>query len=162
MRQIHRETSEDKTLRSVMNTDTEKTADLGSNINSVSQATADHRTNDIYAIKEFLLSQRREILNKSLEFKNEQKRSDFKERGDEAEAASSDIDLSLSYQFQERDRMVLVRIDHALGKIDTGSFGTCEGCGAEIAIKRLQVRPFAELCIDCQEEQEESQRSPQP
>ena len=43
----------------------------------------------------------------------------------------------------------LAQIDHALSRIDAGSYGLCSNCGTTIGIARLRARPFAELCIDC-------------
>ena len=46
------------------------------------------------------------------------------------------------------------RIDRALGRIDAGTYGTCERCGKDIPVERLEARPWAELDIDCQREVE--------
>jgi DnaK suppressor protein len=43
-------------------------------------------------------------------------------------------------------------VEHALGRIDAGTYGTCERCGKEIALERLEAVPFARLCIDCKRE----------
>ncbi len=40
-------------------------------------------------------------------------------------------------------------IDHALQRIDVGTYGVCVKCGRPIGVARLRARPFAELCIDC-------------
>lgn len=46
-------------------------------------------------------------------------------------------------------REALDEVEHALGKIDGGTYGTCENCGKEIALARLEVMPAARYCIDC-------------
>jgi DnaK suppressor protein len=38
----------------------------------------------------------------------------------------------------------------ALAKFDDGSYGECEECGNPIGFSRLQARPEARLCINCQ------------
>jgi DnaK suppressor protein len=43
----------------------------------------------------------------------------------------------------------IAEIDHALGKLDAGSYGTCDDCGEAIPEVRLEVRPAASLCVDC-------------
>ena len=43
----------------------------------------------------------------------------------------------------------LAEVDAALGKIDNGTYGTCEQCGNEIADARLEAKPAARTCIDC-------------
>lgn len=43
----------------------------------------------------------------------------------------------------------IVEVDDALGRVDAGTYGMCEGCGEPIAGERLAVRPFARRCIAC-------------
>ncbi|MCX7124517.1 MAG: TraR/DksA C4-type zinc finger protein, partial [Gammaproteobacteria bacterium] len=38
--------------------------------------------------------------------------------------------------------------------LNTGEYGFCEDCGAEIGIRRLEARPTAVKCIDCKTFQE--------
>jgi DnaK suppressor protein len=52
------------------------------------------------------------------------------------------------------DNPLLRKIDEALARISSGNFGECEGCGDEIAIKRLEARPTTTFCISCKEQQE--------
>jgi len=40
-------------------------------------------------------------------------------------------------------------IDRALEKIESGTYGTCDKCGAEIGSARLQGRPESSLCLTC-------------
>jgi DnaK suppressor protein len=39
------------------------------------------------------------------------------------------------------------RVEHALARIDAGSFGRCEACGAAIEPERLDALPYATLCL---------------
>jgi len=41
------------------------------------------------------------------------------------------------------------RLQRALAKLDEGSYGTCDRCGAAIAPARLEAVPESVLCIDC-------------
>jgi RNA polymerase-binding transcription factor DksA len=43
----------------------------------------------------------------------------------------------------------LVEVEATLGRLDTGSYGTCERCGAAISSDRLDAMPMARLCISC-------------
>ena len=43
----------------------------------------------------------------------------------------------------------LEEVEHALEKFDSDAYGTCEGCGRQIAEARLEARPEARLCIEC-------------
>lgn len=41
------------------------------------------------------------------------------------------------------------RFDEALARWDAGTYGVCVSCGEPIPVGRLEVRPFAELCVPC-------------
>ena len=42
-----------------------------------------------------------------------------------------------------------VEIDAAIGRLESGTYGTCEGCGGTVGAGRLEVRPVARTCIQC-------------
>ena len=42
------------------------------------------------------------------------------------------------------------QIAEARRALESGTYGTCKDCGAEIPASRLDARPEATLCIDCQ------------
>lgn len=46
-------------------------------------------------------------------------------------------------------RETLNEVEHALSKVDGGTFGVCEACGKDIAYPRLEAMPAARFCIDC-------------
>ncbi|MEK7577215.1 MAG: TraR/DksA family transcriptional regulator [Patescibacteria group bacterium] len=43
-----------------------------------------------------------------------------------------------------------VAIDHALERIENGTYGACVRCGAMIDTDRLRILPTATLCLDCE------------
>jgi DnaK suppressor protein len=43
----------------------------------------------------------------------------------------------------------IAEVDDALRRLDEGSYGTCEQCGAPIPAARLAARPFARRCVAC-------------
>ena len=53
---------------------------------------------------------------------------------------------------QNRSRLHMIQ--HALERINDGSFGICVACEDPIRLKRLQALPWASLCIQCQEQAE--------
>ncbi len=46
-------------------------------------------------------------------------------------------------------RETLAEVEHALEKLSSGAYGTCERCGTAISEARLQAKPAARYCIDC-------------
>ena len=42
------------------------------------------------------------------------------------------------------------QVQAALQRIEDGTYGTCIDCGGQISDARLQVRPEAARCIECQ------------
>jgi DnaK suppressor protein len=71
-----------------------------------------------------------------------------------AESASPTLDREIDYTLEESAEQVLQQIDHALGRMDEGTYGKCELCGKEIPAERLEARPWATLCIDHQRQAE--------
>jgi RNA polymerase-binding transcription factor DksA len=45
----------------------------------------------------------------------------------------------------------LRQVENALARWDAGTYGICTNCGRSIPAARLEVRPFAELCVPCAE-----------
>jgi DnaK suppressor protein len=43
----------------------------------------------------------------------------------------------------------VTEIDHALERIDEGTYGRCVACGEPIPQERLQAVPWAALCVPC-------------
>jgi DnaK suppressor protein len=78
---------------------------------------------------------------------------------DEMDLASSEYLQSFTFRLRGREKHFLDKIDRALTKIESGEFGTCEECGEEITLKRLEARPETPLCIKCKEDQERAERS---
>jgi hypothetical protein len=46
---------------------------------------------------------------------------------------------------------LLDQVEHALARLDDGSYGRCEVCGTIIADNRLVERPTARTCAGCPE-----------
>jgi len=46
-------------------------------------------------------------------------------------------------------RKEIAKITAALQRIDSGNYGICGQCGAEIDCGRIEAHPYAKECIDC-------------
>ena len=73
---------------------------------------------------------------------------------EERPAAQCPVEIEVRARVQP---VALQKIEHALLKIDQGTFGICEECDEPISLKRLQARPEAQLCIQCKEAQEKEE-----
>ena len=71
-----------------------------------------------------------------------------------ADTATETYDRELDYTLEENSEHVLADIDAALRRIEDGTYGICTSCGRRIAEERLEARPWATLCIDCQRKRE--------
>ena len=68
------------------------------------------------------------------------------------EAAARD----LAVQMLDRESELIRRVRSAIDRVQDGSYGVCLCCEEEIAASRLRAIPWAELCIHCQEQAEDS------
>ena len=66
----------------------------------------------------------------------------------------ADLNQSVSLRLKDRERLLLHKVELALAKISSGTYGICEACEEPIELKRLEARPMADLCIRCKEAQE--------
>ena len=66
-----------------------------------------------------------------------------------AETATVTLDRAIDYTLEENSENVLLSIDGALERIQSGTYGTCLNCGTSIAQDRLAAIPWATHCIDC-------------
>jgi RNA polymerase-binding protein DksA len=71
-----------------------------------------------------------------------------------ADTATETYDRELDYSLEENSEHVLAEIDAALKRIEDGTYGICTNRGEQIPVERLEARPYATLCIDCQRERE--------
>jgi DnaK suppressor protein len=78
---------------------------------------------------------------------------------DEMDLASSEYLQSFTFRLRGREKTFLKKIDHALAKIEAGTFGICEDCEEPISLKRLEARPETTLCIRCKEDQEKAEKA---
>jgi len=80
----------------------------------------------------------------------------FPDLGDQA---SAEIDRNFMLRLRGREQRLLKKIEEAIEKIESGSFGICDVCGEEIDMKRLEARPVTTMCISCKTEQEEEEKT---
>ncbi|MGA7269884.1 MAG: TraR/DksA C4-type zinc finger protein [Acidimicrobiia bacterium] len=66
-----------------------------------------------------------------------------------AEAGSMKFEYEKELSMQQNSIDLLRKVEHALGRIEAGTYGLCESCGEPIPVARLDALPYATLCVDC-------------
>ena len=61
----------------------------------------------------------------------------------------STYERELTLGLLENEEQTLEEIAAALGRIDEGTFGHCEGCRKAIPKDRLHALPYARYCVEC-------------
>ena len=80
----------------------------------------------------------------------------------QADLGTETFDRSKDLSILEEIEGELADIEHALSRLDEGSYGTCEACGAAIPDERLDVMPAARFCVNDQALAERESRSGAP
>ena len=73
--------------------------------------------------------------------------------------ASIEADRSLELRTRDRARKLIGKIDDALRRIETGTYGYCEETSEPIGLRRLEARPIATLSIEAQERHERLEKT---
>jgi RNA polymerase-binding protein DksA len=69
--------------------------------------------------------------------------------GKREEEATETLELEKRLALENRIRQELSNVDHALDKIQKGTYGNCDNCEKPIDPARLEALPQANLCMDC-------------
>jgi len=85
-----------------------------------------------------------------LRFIGEDRESELEERAQEERLAR------LLVRLDDRAKREIEQIAQALGRIASGAYGTCDGCGRKIPLGRLRALPATRLCVKCAQEREAS------
>lgn len=66
-----------------------------------------------------------------------------------ADLGTDHFEQEVTLSAPENKEQMLEEVAAALRRIEQGTFGRCEACGAAIPRERLQAVPFTRLCIEC-------------
>jgi len=86
-------------------------------------------------------------------------RPDLEALPDVSDQASAEADQNFSMRIRDRERKLLKKIEEALARMSSGTYGICERCDGNIPYKRLKARPVTTLCIECKTLQEQEERA---
>ena len=104
-----------------------------------------------------LLSWRDDLLNESNETLQTLQEGSMLQ-ADIADRASTETDRSLQLRTRDRARKLISKIDEALERIESGTYGYCEETRETISLRRLDARPIATLSLEAQERHERMEK----
>ena len=67
------------------------------------------------------------------------------------EGTSMAVDRLVQVEAYDQLRALLADVTRALEKLDEGSYGLCDRCGVGIPPERLEILPWAVMCVRCAE-----------
>src|SRR4029077_10560029 len=73
--------------------------------------------------------------------------------GEETPQPLTEMSQTIASSRNRNRSAVLARVVAALGRLDADpeAFGLCLECEEPISAKRLELRPYVELCVECQQ-----------
>jgi len=118
------------------------------------------KTSEFY--KKLLLNKREELVGDISQISEETLKKSQKDASGDisgytfhmADVATDNYDREFSLGLASKERGVLFEINHALRKLQEGTFGACEICKKPISKIRLKAVPYATLCLKCQQSKE--------
>ncbi len=106
-------------------------------------------------LRKILLEKRQEVLDEAKreigKFIRGENRQLVETALDDGDWSVVDLNEDLNLKKLTSHKETLNKIDEALRKLEDGTYGICEECGAEIPEERLKIIPFAIYCVDCME-----------
>lgn len=112
----------------------------------VSKKTRNSRKPDFGRV---LKSKRQELIGQLMEWRQGVRSESVPE--DEGGQASWAQMEHLAFTTLAQGQRTLSEVEAALGRMDRGTYGLCEGCGEPVPEARLRALPWARFCIKCTE-----------
>jgi DnaK suppressor protein len=109
----------------------------------------------VRAYRDRLLERRESLFSQVREAELSSRERDLEATQDPADMAANAYTKELLISMSDNDRKLLVLIDEALERVESGDYGECVNCGEPITEKRLNAVPWARYCLRCQDMKEQ-------
>jgi DnaK suppressor protein len=76
------------------------------------------------------------------------------DRADNADSGAILADIERDSAFDENEKQLLRQVEHALARIEDGTYGICEVTGQPIPVARLRALPWATMTVEAAERYE--------
>jgi DnaK suppressor protein len=115
-----------------------------------------HMTGKFNKQRELLESERKRLIEEMAQSQTTASSADERREGSpfgkREEEATETLELEKRLTLENRIRQELAKVEHALEKIENGTYGLCDNCGKPIPPQRLEALPQANLCMSCKEQ----------
>jgi|YelNatPaOPRAMG01_1025707.scaffolds.fasta_scaffold72556_4 DnaK suppressor protein len=108
--------------------------------------------------KKRLLERKEAILRKMHQYYQESQEVEANIAQDAVDRAESSYTKEFLLSLTDAEREQLTLINEALKRLERGGYGLCLSCGQPISKKRLEIVPWAPLCIECQQRKEKEEQ----
>jgi DnaK suppressor protein len=115
-------------------------------------ATTENAPGDQAHFREILMKRRQEILDNQKPLADSMIDTNTRQ-GDLADQANGNNEVHIHLKLKQTDAKILIAIEEALQRVESGSYGVCRDCGDEISRARLEAIPWTRVCISCKEKQ---------
>ena len=90
-----------------------------------------------------------ELANSQTDVQSADERREGSPFGKREEEATESFELEKRLALEKQTRASLAEVEHALEKLNKGTYGLCDVCGQPISPERLEAMPQANLCMTC-------------
>jgi len=108
---------------------------------------------EVNEFKVMLLEKRNELLGNVNSMESETLRRDRSDLSNMpihmADLGTDNYEIENIIGLMDSERKILLEIDAALGRIEDGTYGICEGGSEQIPKQRLAAIPWARYCVNC-------------
>lgn len=103
-----------------------------------------------------LLEKQQELIDKVKKSEEYGREAESEEESpDLVDKASSSYTKEFMFRLSNSDRQLLQMVNQAIDRVRNEEYGVCQNCEEPINEKRLEAVPWARLCRDCQQLQED-------
>jgi DnaK suppressor protein len=106
---------------------------------------------EMAALRDRLRAEHRELMASYVAAKGDTRERQAEGTEDYIDYAVNSYDREFMLSLTETQQRQLLLIEDALRRIERGDYGRCMQCDKEIPPKRLEVQPWAQFCVACQE-----------
>lgn len=99
--------------------------------------------------KKSLVEEKAKLTEKIKELKH------FPDYGDNEDDNAKELaDFESNLSIEEQLELLIKKINKALEAIEDGTYGKCKKCNRLIETGRLEIMPYADVCVTCKKEED--------